>query len=320
MAAGLKRQSTLIDSGLVSPAPKRRQPPAGSSAAFKVIAYNCNGLRAAMKPRPGGPWPSIVEFVAEEKPDVLFLGETKIGASLIDSFVRTSCPYGPDAAKSPFRGYSGFFHCSTARQGYAGTAAFIREGVHCAEVSFGIPDTAYTDDEGRVLTLDLGERGFLVHAYVPNVGRDLDRLSLRTRVWEPAMRQHLAKLRETGRPVCYLGDLNCCHELALDIYSEKGKAKSPGCTADERAAFDAMVQDDAMVDLWRRRNPALKSYTYWSNTAKSRKVGDATSGNGWRLDYVLCSKEALPIVGEIKPLPTANHSDHCPISFCYKSK
>ncbi|KAI0228732.1 hypothetical protein L0F63_005392, partial [Massospora cicadina] len=72
------------------------------------------------------------------------------------------------------------------------------------------------DKEGRIVTFEL-EGFYLVNAYAPYVGQELERIDVRVN-WEKDVLIHLAILEGRGKPVIYTGDLNVAHhpiDLAL---------------------------------------------------------------------------------------------------------
>ena len=144
------------------------------------------------------------------------------------------------------------------------------------------------DPEGRVLTVYL-ERAVVVCVYSPNSGAgELKRLGHRIDEFEPALRQHVLRLRSEGhRNVIVAGDLNVA-ATSLDLHDAKGRDKYAGYTPQERAAFRELLATCELVDTFREKNPEDRRFSYWSNFAQSRQ-----RNKGWRLDYILASSSSL---------------------------
>jgi hypothetical protein len=171
---------------------------------LRVLSWNVNGLRAAIKKNP-----TFLHELREKANgfDVLCLQETKLQQSHVEEV--SSALVGENAQIC--------FSCSTARKGYSGVATMVvasssnssqptptfREGFHenaLERASFEKTDANVEafelfNREGRLITCEL-EKAVVVNTYVPNSGEGLKRLRERIEVWEPAMRAHVACLRE----------------------------------------------------------------------------------------------------------------------------
>ena len=133
------------------------------------------------------------------------------------------------------------------------------------------------------------EHFYLVACYTPNAGEGLKRVDYRTKEWDADFFAHLRKLEET-KPVVLGGDLNVAHK-EMDIYDTKNKHKVPGFSPQERKSFDDFLGDSGFVDTFRHLYPDQVKYSFWSVRANLRPVN-----KGWRLDYWLASKKAMPFV------------------------
>lgn len=247
---------------------------------MKIISWNVNGLRSILGK-------GLLEFWNTEKPDVLCLQETKAKP---EQLAGVSWPRGFEA------------HWNSAdKPGYSGTAVFAKKKPQKAER--GIGDEEH-DREGRVVTLEY-EDFFLVNVYTPNSQRELTRLDYRTKKWEPAFRRYLKKL-EKKKPVVFCGDLNVAH-TEDDLANPKTNRKNAGFTDEERAEFQALV-DEGFVDTFRLFTSGNGHYTWWSymNNARPRNIG-------WRIDYFLVSEALVPRVKSARILAHVPGSDHCPV-------
>ena len=93
----------------------------------------------------------------------------------------------------------------------------------------------------------------------------------------------------------------------IDLANPKANKNTHGFTAEERAGFDAFVKA-GFVDTFREFEPEGGHYTWWSNmnNARARNVG-------WRIDYVMISKNLRACLQNAFILPEVMGSDHCPV-------
>jgi exodeoxyribonuclease III len=245
---------------------------------MKLISWNVNGLRAVLKKQ-------FLDFLAEEKPDVLCLQEIKCSQEDVEQLWP--------------RHYTAFWN-SAEKKGYAGTAIFIKNRPLNVAPHIGIVEH---DQEGRVLTAELDDF-FLVNVYVPNSKRDLSRLTYRQK-WDRDFLAYLKKL-EKKKPVIFCGDLNVAH-TEIDLANPKANVLNHGFTIEERAGFSAFV-DAGFLDTFREFEKGGGHYTWWSvfGTARARNIG-------WRLDYFLISKSLRPRLKRAFIRPQVMDSDHCPV-------
>lgn len=247
-------------------------------ARFKLISWNVNGIRAAVKA-------GFRDFVAKEKPDVLCLQETKAPAG---------------GMKLDLAGYHEFWN-DAQKPGYAGTALFSRKKP--LTVSRGI-GAAKHDGEGRVLTAEF-EDFFVLSTYVPNSKRGLERLPYRTKEWDKDFLAYALKL-DRKKPVIFCGDLNVAHQ-EIDLANPKANVKNHGFTPEERAGFDAIVKA-GFVDSFRELEKGPGHYTWWSRLSNCR-----ARNIGWRIDYVVISPKLKPRLKRAFILKDVRGSDHCPV-------
>ena len=247
---------------------------------MKVISWNVNGIRAAIKK-------DFVGSIRKMDADVVCLQEVK--ASQAQAVL--------DLPDFPFQYWN-----PAERGGYSGTAIFSK--IEPLSVSFGLG--GHLDDkEGRVVTVEFDDF-FLLTVYTPNAGRGLPRLDYRLQEWDPAFLKHIQDL-EASKPVVCCGDLNVAH-LEIDIARPKSNRKSAGFTNQERESFSEILSA-GFVDTFRHFFPdATEKYSWWSymGGARARNVG-------WRLDYFVVSQSFLDRVDSSQILPEVMGSDHCPV-------
>ncbi len=254
----------------------------------KIFSWNVNGLRAVI--RKG----ALQKFIAEEKPDILCLQETKAkqGQAEIDL---------PE--------YEEIWN-SAERPGYAGTAIFTK--IKPLSVRYGLPtETVMADkfgdplSEGRVLTAEF-EKFFLVDVYTPNSKNGLERLGLRAEKWDKEFLRYLKEL-EQEKPVVVCGDFNAAHE-EIDIARPKTNHHSAGFTDEERQGITNYIKA-GLVDTFRVLHPEAVRYTWWSHWGQAR-----ANNVGWRIDYFFVSKALRKNLKSAEIYESVLGSDHCPIS------
>lgn len=258
---------------------------------MKIYSWNVNGIRAVLKKG------DFQRFMAEHKPDILCLQETKASQEQVEIDL-------PE--------YEEYWN-SAQKKGYSGTAIFSKEVP--LEVIEGIPEDiaklynltdSYGDTtkEGRVLTLEF--EGFYVSTvYTPNAKDDLSRIPMR-QAWDPAYLEFMKRLQQE-KPVIFCGDLNVAH-TELDLARPKDNYGKKGFTEEERNGLTAFIEA-GFVDTFRLREKDGGHYTWWShfNQARERNVG-------WRIDYVFASPALIPLIKYARIHPEVMGSDHCPVS------
>ncbi|WP_181248872.1 exodeoxyribonuclease III [Listeria seeligeri] len=245
---------------------------------MKLISWNVNGLRAAVKK-------GFLEYFDSVDADIFCLQETKLQAGQIDLDLPAYKDYWNYAMK----------------KGYSGTAIFTKKEPLSVQYGLGIEEH---DTEGRVITLEF-EKFFMVTVYTPNSQAELKRLDYRM-TFEDAILAYVKKLDET-KPVVLCGDLNVAHE-EIDLKNPKTNRKNAGFSDEERAKFTAFLEA-GFVDSFRYFYPDLEdAYSWWSYrmNARARNIG-------WRIDYFVVSERLKDNLVDAKIHPDVLGSDHCPV-------
>ena len=236
-------------------------------------------------------------FMAEHKPDILCLQETKASRYQVEIDLGEYEEYWNSAEK----------------KGYSGTAIFSKAVPH--SVIEGIPEDiakrynltdSYGDTtkEGRVLTLEF-EGFYISTVYTPNAKDDLSRIPMRE-AWDPAYLEFMKQLQK-DKPVIFCGDLNVAH-TELDLARPKENVGKKGFTTEERNGLSEVVSA-GFVDTFRLSQKEGGHYTWWSHFAQARE-----RNIGWRIDYVFASAELIPLIKYARIHPKVLGSDHCPVS------
>ena len=255
-----------------------------------------NGLRAVINKG------EFAKFIDTYQPDILCIQETKMQLG---------------QAKVDLPEYREFWN-SAERAGYAGTAIFVRNELKPLNASYNfsekivdrydIASDQFGDPnaEGRVLTLEF-DKFFLTTVYTPNSKRELTRLDLRGKHWDPAFLEYVSELR-TQKPVIFCGDLNVAHQ-EIDLANPKQNVGKHGFTDEERVGFQKYL-DAGFIDSFRAiHGDILNQYTWWTHWANAR-----ARNVGWRIDYFLVDEKLRGKLKNATIYPEQMGSDHCPIS------
>ncbi|MDD2680530.1 MAG: exodeoxyribonuclease III [Patescibacteria group bacterium] len=248
---------------------------------MKIISWNINGIRAVLKK-------GFIDFLEQEKPDIVCLQETKI-----DDDTRLSL-------NLEFDGYQSFWH-GAKRPGYSGTAILVKSSLkYSVKNGFGFP---IYDQEGRVQILEF-EKAYLLNVYFPNANQELSRLPYRLAFNEELLK-FIQKL-EQKKPVIITGDFNVAHQ-EIDLARPKANEGSAGFTKEERSWFSKLI-NAGYLDSFRLLNPDKIQYSWWSfrAAARSRNVG-------WRIDYFVISAKLRKKISKAFILDQVQGSDHAPV-------
>jgi len=247
---------------------------------MKIISYNVNGIRAALKK-------DFVGWLKAANPEVVCLQETK---AMVDQV---------DMTEIEALGYQHFWF-SAQKKGYSGVAIFTK--IKPKNVSYG-SGIDHMDFEGRILRVDF-DKVSVMSLYLPS-GTNPDRLEYKFRFMDE-FQEYITKLRIEFPNLIICGDYNICHQ-AIDIHDPVRNKNVSGFLPEERAWLDHFLKS-GFIDSFRLFNQEPHRYSWWSYRANARN-----NNKGWRIDYALVSN---PLQNNIKRsfiLPEAKHSDHCPV-------
>lgn len=260
---------------------------------MKIVSWNVNGIRAVHKKG------ALDAFVKEYKPDILCLQETKAQRN---------------QSEVDFPEYEEYWN-SAEKKGYSGTAIFtkmkplsVMNGLSEAIIKkFKLAADGYGDpnSEGRVIAAEYKDF-YIVTVYTPNAKDDLSRIPLRYKHWDPAFLAYCKEL-EKKKPVIFCGDLNVAH-MPDDLARPKENEGLKGFTKEEREGFENFIKA-GFVDTFRIFHEGNGHYSWWSHFANARE-----RNIGWRIDYVLVSKNLKAKVKKAHIHQDVLGSDHCPVS------
>jgi len=248
---------------------------------LKIITYNVNGIRAAVKK-------GFVEWLAEADPDVVCIQETKAQDDQI--------PVEDFRAK----GYETYSY-SAEKKGYSGVAILTKIKPDHVEYGMGLP---LYDREGRFIRADFGKLS-VVSVYHPSGSSSEVRQDFKMQ-WLSDFQNYMKELRKERPNLIVCGDYNICHR-PIDIHDPIRNAKNSGFLPEERAWMDGFI-NSGWVDAFRYLNPQPDNYSWWSYRFNARK-----NNKGWRIDYIMVSDNMKDKIKTSEILQQVYHSDHCPV-------
>lgn len=247
---------------------------------MKIISYNVNGIRAAMRK-------GFIDWLKAANPDVICLQETKANFDQVEI---------EEIEKA---GYPFHYWYSAVKKGYSGVAIFSKIKPNHVEYGTGIE---YMDGEGRNIRVDFDDFS-VMSLYLPS-GTNINRLEHKF-TYMADFQNYIDTLKQQLPNLVICGDYNICHQ-AIDIHDPIRNANVSGFLPVERKWLDGFMKS-GFIDSFRHFNKEPHNYTWWSYRANSRN-----NNKGWRIDYNLVSKPLLNNLKRAVILPDAMHSDHCP--------
>ena len=248
---------------------------------MKVISYNVNGIRAAIKK-------GFIDWLKAANPDVICIQETKAQKEQLDLqlFEEAGFPY--------------HYWYSAEKKGYSGVAILSKHKPN--NVIYGT-DIASMDFEGRNLRLDF-DHFSVMSLYLPSGTNDL-RLDFKLN-YMAEFQEYIDGLKKDLPNLLICGDYNICHQ-EIDIHNPKQNKNTSGFLPVERKWIDNFI-NSGFIDTFRHLNKEPHHYSWWSYRANARN-----NNKGWRIDYCMASEPLSSKVERAFILPEAKHSDHCPI-------
>lgn len=250
---------------------------------MRIISYNVNGIRAAIKK-------GFDEWLLSDPADIICLQESKATKEDIDHAVFDKA------------GYSSYWF-TAQKKGYSGVVILTK--IKPDAVHYG-SNMEQSDLEGRVIRADFGDIT-IVNAYYPS-GTSGDERQAYKYIWLNQFQAFLEELKKTRPHIIVVGDYNIAHE-AIDIHDPKGNKKSSGFLPEERAWMTQFL-NNGWIDSFRQLHPATTgAYSWWSQRFPSVRLNN----KGWRIDYICLTQELGKKLKAAAIYPDIKHSDHCPI-------
>jgi exodeoxyribonuclease-3 len=249
---------------------------------MRIISYNVNGIRAAIKK-------GFLDWLRTDPADVICLQEVKAHMGDID------------VAAIEATGYTSHWFCAQ-KKGYSGVA--ILSKIKADNVVEGC-EMEQSDFEGRVIRADFKDVT-LICAYFPSGTSGEARQSYKY-VWLNEFLDFLNELKKKRKKLIVCGDYNIAHK-EIDIHNPSANKRTTGFLPEERAWFDKFLEND-FVDGFRHLNKEPHQYTWWNVLRPSTRL----ENKGWRIDYINVTKNLRDKIRDVKIFPEVKHSDHCPI-------
>lgn len=248
---------------------------------MKVLSYNVNGIRAAIKK-------GFLDWLETARPDVICIQETKAHKEQLDL----------DAFEA--LGYTYQYWFSAQKKGYSGVA--ILSKLEPINVVYGTGIESM-DNEGRNLRLDFEDIS-VMSLYLPSGTNDA-RLGFKLN-FMAEFQDYINDLKKEVPNLLICGDYNICHE-AIDIHNPKQNKNTSGFLPVERKWIDNFMKS-GFIDTFRHLNKEPHNYSWWSYRANARN-----NNKGWRIDYCMAASPLENNISRSYMLPEAKHSDHCPV-------
>ena len=248
---------------------------------MKIISYNVNGIRAAIRK-------GFLDWVQQADPDVVCLQEIKAQPEQLnlDDFKDSGYPF--------------HYWYPAQKKGYSGVAILSKHKPLHIEYGTGID---YMDQEGRTIRADF--EGFsIISLYLPS-GTNIARLEHKFKFMDD-FQQYIDNIKQDFPNLVICGDYNICHE-AIDIHDPVRLKNVSGFLPEERKWIDDFMKS-GFIDSFRHFNEEGDNYSWWSYRANAR-----ANNKGWRIDYNLVAQPLQEKLKRAVILPEAKHSDHCPV-------
>ncbi|WP_159022430.1 exodeoxyribonuclease III [Formosa sp. L2A11] len=248
---------------------------------MKIISYNVNGIRAALKK-------GFIDWLKSAGPDVICLQEIKANEDQLDLdiFAEAGYPYN--------------YWFSAQKKGYSGVAILSKTKPNHIEFGTGIESM---DFEGRNIRADFDDVS-VMSLYLPS-GTNSARLEHKFEYMD-LFQDYITTLKKDIPNLVICGDYNICHE-AIDIHDPVRNKKVSGFLPEEREWIGTFM-DNGFIDSFRFFNKEPDNYSWWSYRANARN-----NNKGWRIDYCLVANALESRLKRAVILPEAKHSDHCPV-------
>lgn len=248
---------------------------------MKIISYNVNGIRAALKK-------GFVDWLQQENPDIVCIQETKAQENQIDSELFKTLGY-----------YSYWF--SAQKKGYSGVGILTK--IKPDHVEKGMRISQY-DIEGRMIRIDIGDIS-IASIYHPS-GTSGDIRQAFKMQWLEDFLDFVENLRKEKKNLILGGDFNIAHK-EIDIHDPVGNKDNSGFLPEERAWIDRFIAHN-YIDTFRYFHEDVAKYSWWTYRFQAR-----SRNKGWRIDYFFVTKAMETKLIDAEILVDVYHSDHCPI-------
>ena len=248
---------------------------------MKIVTFNVNSIRARIA--------AVTNWLANNKPDVLCLQETKVQDQDFPMAEITATGY-----QVIFRG----------EKSYNGVA--ILSKTKPTDVRFGLDD-GLSPDETRLIAARFGPLQ-VVNTYVPQ-GRAIEHAMYQYKLqWFERLQKWFDRHFTPKTLLVWVGDLNVAPE-AKDIHNADQQAKHVCYHQAVREAFER-TKAWGFEDVFRKYHPEGGQYTFFDyRTANALK-----RNMGWRVDHIMATPplaaKSLTSYIDLAPRLKPKASDH----------
>ncbi len=249
---------------------------------MKIASWNVNSLNVRL--------PHLLHWLAEAKPDVVALQETKLEDHRFPEDALLEAGY-----RSVFAG----------QKTYNGVAILARQAI--SDVQAGIP--GFDDPQKRAIAATVGDIR-IVDLYVVNgeaVGSEKFAYKLR---WLDAVREWLRAELAAHPKLVVLGDFNIAPD-DRDVWDPKRWREKILCSTPEREAYRGLLEL-GLSDSFRLFNDEAGQHSWWDY-----RLSGFERGWGLRIDLALVSdalKSRCSAAGiDREPRGRERPSDHTPV-------
>ena len=138
---------------------------------------------------------------------------------------------------------------------------------------------------------------------MPNGGKDFDAKM----AFMNSLVDYAAGIHARGSKLVLCGDMNVAR-TDMDVHPKERKPRAIGQLPEERALLEKIIAQ-GLVDVGRKLYPDDENYfTWWApwRNLRQRNIG-------WRLDYVLASRELADRAVSCPSFREVGTSDHAPV-------
>ena len=271
---------------------------------MRIVSFNVNSLRARL--------PIVLEWLANARPDVLCVQETKV----------QDIDFPAEAFDEV-----GYNYTFKGQKSYNGVAILAKSRI--ADVQFGLDDeptrlgegaTVATEtmetlsrsrkDEARLIKAEI-DGVIVVNTYVPQgYLPESDKFQYKLE-WFARLRRFFEKNFKPTDPVLWVGDLNIAPE-PIDVYDPEGLLGHVCYHPDVHKALKEVMRW-GFVDAFRLHCKEPGQYTFWDY----RPINAVKRNLGWRLDHIMATKplaeKCTDCFIDKAPRLLPRPSDHTPI-------
>ncbi len=247
---------------------------------MKIATYNVNSIRKRL--------PIVLNWLAEHKPDVMCLQETKV-----------------QDADFPVKAMeeAGYYASFRGMKGYNGVATLSLQKPE--QVIYGMHAGDDNEDVRIIQTVVSGIP--IVNTYVPQGNTIASDKYVYKLEWFARLAHYFTRHMDPQKPAVWLGDLNVAPE-PIDVYHPDRRINDVDFHIDARTAYKS-VAAWGLIDVFRQLHPERVQYTYWDYFRNAYR-----NNLGWRIDHIMVTE---PLAAQCKqadvdvaPREAPDPSDH----------